>query len=116
MNKSIDSKKMQLSTPSRRGNFIDNVTDAARKTLLSAAMLTWLQTSPSYASSHQQTQKELMEVCSTNNQDESKNSTLVMKAREYVPMQISYLEPEQILPIVWQIEDWDEKAYQHMNT
>ena len=113
MNKSIDSKEVQLSTPSRRGNFIDNVTDAARKTLLSAAMLAWLQTSPSYASSHQQIQKELMEVCSTNNQDESK-TTLVMKAREYVPMQISYLKPENILPIVWQLERWDKKAYEHI--
>ena len=61
----------------------------------------------------QQTAKDLIEICNTDNSDQ-KNSTLVMKAREYVPMQISYLEPEDILPIVGQIERWDKKAYEHI--
>ena len=39
---------------------------------------------------------------------------LNIKALEYSPMQINNLQPQDILPIVWQIETWDTHAYEHI--
>ena len=36
------------------------------------------------------------------------------KAAAYTPLQINYYKPEDILPIVGQIEEGDKKAYQHI--
>ena len=41
-----------------------------------------------------------MEVCNTDNTDQNKNSTLVMKSREWEPIQFDYLKPEESLPIL----------------
>lgn len=32
-------------------------------------------------------------------------------AQEYQPVQITNLQPKEILPIVWQVEEWDKKVY-----
>ena len=36
------------------------------------------------------------------------------KAMAYTPMSITYLKPEEILPIVGQLERGDKKAYEHI--
>ena len=41
--------------------------------------------------------------------------TVVSKAKSHTPMQLNFLSATDILPIVWQIEDWDKKAYEHID-
>ena len=36
------------------------------------------------------------------------------KLTEYKPMEINNIAPQDILPIIWQIEAWDKKAYEHI--
>ena len=45
---------------------------------------------------------------------EIKSSTLTIRALDYHAIQISHLEPVDILPIIWQIESGDKQAYEHI--
>lgn len=35
-------------------------------------------------------------------------------AQSYNPIEINNINPQDILPIIWQIEAWDKKAYEHI--
>ena len=45
---------------------------------------------------------------------EIKADNLTIKPLDYKAMEISNINPEEILPIVWQVEVWDKKAYEHI--
>ena len=48
------------------------------------------------------------------NTAEIKSDNLIIKAIEYKSVEIKDLQPKEILPIVWQINSWDKKAYEHI--
>ena len=48
------------------------------------------------------------------NTAEVKVDNLNIKALEYQSLEIKYLQPKEILPVVWQINSWDRNAYEHI--
>ena len=56
----------------------------------------------------------IFSVKKNNNTYEVSVDWLNIKALEYSPMQINNLKPQDILPIVWQVEVWDTHAYEHI--
>ena len=49
-----------------------------------------------------------------NNISNLKVENIIIKPLEYKPISIKYFTPEEILPIIWQIEWWDKQAYEHI--
>ena len=116
------------SNPSKWDTFTHRAKDAVGKTLLSTTMVAGLWSMPSWAMSAltDETRDQIATVVNSDNNQldnevmdyilEAKRSDIstINKVQEYSPMQISYLTPADILPIVWQIEAWDKKAYEHI--
>jgi len=48
------------------------------------------------------------------NTAEFRADNITINPLEYVAMEINNIKPEEILPIVWQVEIWDKKAYEHI--
>ena len=115
------------SNPSNWDPFTHRAKNAVRKTLLSTTMVAGLWSMPSWAMSAltDETRDQIATVVNSDDNQldnevmdyilEAKRSDIstINKVQEYSPIQISYLTPADILPIVWQIEAWDKKAYEN---
>ena len=107
------------STPSKWENFKQNARDAVAKVLVPTAMLTWLSSSPSsaMASVTWSTASDLVTVCDATPWDDApdhRTALLTPSSIEYSPVEIRDLKPEEILPIVWQVEVGDPNIYKYI--
>ena len=48
------------------------------------------------------------------NSSEISSSTLTIKGIEYQAISISNIKPVDILPVIWQVDEWDKECYNHI--